>query len=78
MKQEPITITDHAVIRYLERVQGHDIAAIRKEIARIAATADQHDTCLAVTSNGFRYVLRGRSVVTVVPIGFAPKNGDAP
>jgi hypothetical protein len=34
-----IHITDHAVVRYLERVKGMDIAAIREEIVALATAS---------------------------------------
>lgn len=65
MKRPAIHITDHAVLRYIERVKGIDVAAIRREIAKTVAVAEEHETCLHVTSNGFRYVLTDGTLVTV-------------
>lgn len=58
-------VTDHAVLRYLERVNGIDIAFIRHEIA--AAT----EQALAMgarnlTRNGVVYQFREGVVVTVI------------
>ena len=36
MKKPLHHVTDHAVIRYLELVEGVDIEAIRREIGRVA------------------------------------------
>lgn len=60
-------ITDHAVLRYLERVKGVDIEAARAEISRTLSVGDDHEGLSAVTSNGHRYVLRGRTLVTIKP-----------
>lgn len=35
----PIKISDHAVIRYLEKVKGHDLDAMRAEISALALEA---------------------------------------
>lgn len=58
-------VTDHAMIRYMERVMGLDLEPIRKEIeehvalgVRLGATAVRHD--------GFRFVIAGGRVVTVM------------
>ncbi|MBT9293324.1 hypothetical protein [Prosthecodimorpha staleyi] len=68
-----IIVTDHAVLRYLERVHGHDIEAVRVEIAGLVgeacAAADRAGlpadrivvaaTCRLAVHNGY--------VVTVKP-----------
>jgi len=36
-----LNITDHAIVRYLERIKGVDINAIREEIDKIAQTSKQ-------------------------------------
>ena len=66
MKKPRHPVTDHAVIRYLERVQGVDIEALRRQIGRVA------DKGLAVgaggvISGGMIYVIEGGFVVTVIP-----------
>lgn len=65
MKRTAIHITDHAVLRYIERVKGIDVAAIRRDIAKTVAVADDHETCSAVTLDGFRYVLTNGALVTI-------------
>jgi len=61
-------ITDHAVIRYLERVKGIDIASIRREMHTDALDAavmlGAHTVKLG---NGCRMQLVGQTVVTVKP-----------
>lgn len=62
-------ITDHAVLRYLERVKGVDIAAIRREmtsaaleaVSTLGGTADVRMPC------GARLRVINGAVVTVVP-----------
>tara|TARA_R110002094_G_scaffold160396_10_gene145819 strand:- start:4979 stop:5209 length:231 start_codon:yes stop_codon:yes gene_type:complete len=62
-------ITDHAVLRYLERVNGVDVKAARADIARRMEIARGHQGLCAVVSDGFRYKIKGRAVVTVLVVG---------
>lgn len=66
MKRPPANVSDHAVLRYLERVQGFDVEEVRRQIAATCARGVELGA-LAVTSNGFRYTLRGDVVTTVMP-----------
>lgn len=68
MKRKPISITDHAVLKHLERVEGIDVDAIRQRVRRIVSHADEHSGCSAVTKDGFRYVIYDGAVVTVKAI----------
>lgn len=67
MKTAAIRISDHAVLRYLERVCGLDIKAVRAEIARRAGLAAEHPGASAVISGGFAFRLRGDVVITLTP-----------
>lgn len=67
MASRSFTITDHAIVRYLERVQGVDIRAVRREIACRVALAEDHPGASGVVSEGFRYKIVGDRVVTVIP-----------
>lgn len=58
-------ITDHAVVRYLERVKGIDIEAARVEIADIVRRGVKLGA-QSVLLDGMRYRLEGNFVVTVV------------
>lgn len=67
MKKPMNLVTDHAVIRYLERVKGVDVDAIRTEIGHKAEAAIKLGAC-SVLSDGFRYkIAENGSVVTVTP-----------
>jgi len=62
--KKPIPVTDHAVLRYLERVAGVDVEAIRNRIY------DQIKDPLAagasgVISNGIAYRFIGSKVTTI-------------
>jgi hypothetical protein len=62
---QPPRITDHAVVRYLERVKGVDIEATRAEIAAIVRRGVDLGA-QSVILDGMRYRLEGPHVVTVV------------
>lgn len=59
-------VTDHAVLRYLERVQGFDIEAVRQHIWRTCRGAVLIGaTC--VRAEGVKFEFKGGRVVTVAP-----------
>jgi hypothetical protein len=68
--QKPIIISDHAILRYMERILGFDMEVLRqkltKEVGRVAGTGAK-----TFTSGGVTYVLEtlpsgGLCVVTVL------------
>lgn len=65
MKKPLHPVTDHAVIRYLERVQHMDIESIRREIGRRVDLAAQHGASGAVV-DGFVYKLSDQGTVVTV------------
>lgn len=66
MKKPIHHVTDHAVVRYLERVEGMDIETIRREIGRKVDRAVELGAMGAVV-DGFVYRLREGVVTTVAP-----------
>jgi hypothetical protein len=64
VKLIPSAITDHAVVRYLERVRGVDIDAVRREIAARVATGLEAGAC-GVLVEGMEYRIENGHVVTV-------------
>jgi hypothetical protein len=54
MKKPRLRVTDHAVLRYLERVGGFDIEGLRLDIARRLEPAAQAGAS-AITIEGFTY-----------------------
>lgn len=65
---EPVVVTDHAVVRYLERVRGFNIENVRAAILTIAGGAAAVGA-KAVRKDGFCYQIRDRKIVTVSPDG---------
>ena len=56
-KSGPPIVSDHAVVRYLERVKGMDIAALREEIC--------DDLALAAMDVGATTIKTDRAVLTI-------------
>lgn len=65
MRRSRFHITDHAVLRYLERVKGVDIDAVRDEIANKVNVAAEHRGLSAVIIDGFRYAIKRGSVQSI-------------
>lgn len=60
-------ISDHAILRYLERVKGVDIGVIRAEMTTPAlAKADAFGCPVLIGRSGERLVIRDGIVVTVI------------
>lgn len=66
MSKPTISVTDHAVVRYLDRVAGIDIERIRRGIRRKVKHA-VNSGAKAITVDGFSYRIEGRRIVSVVP-----------
>lgn len=67
-----ISITDHALIRYLERVHGVDMDAFRDALrAEVSGTAIAVGTAIggpyAIKSGKHAFICEGETVITVVP-----------
>lgn len=69
MTKRKVHVSDHALLRYLERVGGFDIEGLRQSIAARLSGAIV-STPQAVTIDGFRFVVqagaRGPVLVTVI------------
>ncbi len=59
------TVTDHALLRYIERVHGVDIEAIRSAILTPAVVTAIKAGAAAVRSDECRYTIKDMAVVTV-------------
>ncbi len=65
-------LSDHALLRYLERAQGIDVegirAAIEAQLVRSAdAAARMGGGAYTVRFNGVAFIVRGSTVTTVMP-----------
>lgn len=66
MKKPIAVVSDHAVIRYLERVYGVDIEGLRRRIGRRVDRAVKLGASAAV-AGGFVYQIKEGTVTTVAP-----------
>lgn len=64
---EPI-VSEHALIRYLERVKGINMEAIKKEMLteRVVLAINQVGNCKISNGNGLKYVVKDHTIVSVV------------
>jgi hypothetical protein len=63
-----IVVTDHAIVRYLERVKGVDIEEIRRSIVteKVKEMIDTLGTGLFPINNEFRIKVQDKRVITVM------------
>jgi hypothetical protein len=64
-KSRVLFVTDHALVRWMERVHGIDFTSFRNEIATTCDDAFKVGAS-KVMVDGFTYVIDGNSVRTVV------------
>lgn len=64
--KEPVRVTDHAVLRYLERVMELNIEMVREHIAAICQTPAACGAS-AVRAEGVKFEIANMAVTTVVP-----------
>ncbi|MGR3485503.1 MAG: hypothetical protein ACU0BF_09170 [Paracoccaceae bacterium] len=68
-------VTDHALVRFLERVEGIDIERVRRRIQDEVQRGVEMDAA-GVRRDGVRYTLVDGSVVTVTRVGRSdPRTG---
>lgn len=68
MKNPRCKVSDHAVLRYLERVQGINVNSVRRKIGKAVQLGDQYPDARGVFHGGFLFRVRNGTVVTVLPI----------
>lgn len=61
----PLDVSDHAVLRELERAHGIPVEALRTAIAAKTHAARAMGAC-GLVADGLRYVIRDGIVVTVI------------
>ena len=66
-------ISDHAMLRYVERVMGIDVEAIRTEILTDHVKSALRTGATGVTVNGVKMVAKDGCIVTVLAEGMRPK-----
>lgn len=64
--KEPVRISDHCVLRYLERAMGLNVELVRAHILSICA-APVSFGAVCVRSDGLRFEIASNTVVTVTP-----------
>ena len=64
--REATRVTDHAVLRYLERGMGLNVEIVREHILQICATPAAFGAS-AVRTEGLKFEIVDNTVVTVVP-----------
>lgn len=72
-------ITDHAIVRYLERVVGMDIESCKKDmLSKLPEDfrPSSKTEFVNILVDGLRYVVRENLIISVTPI--EPKSADAP
>lgn len=76
MKKSIAHVTDHAVLRHLERTHGIDVEAIRAELGHRVDAAVKAGAA-ATVAEGIRYVLLENTLVSCVPVKSLPQRGRA-
>lgn len=69
--QEEIRVSDHAVVRYLERITGLDIPACKKEmLSKLPKTLKLEEPVefIQITAEGLHYVIRDNLIISVTPL----------
>lgn len=59
-------VSDHAIIRYLERAKGFDMEEVRQHIADVCRDAARAGA-ICVQAEGVKFEITGGRVVTVTP-----------
>lgn len=69
----PISVTDYACRRWMERAYDIDVPALRRRLALKVERAIVQRDCIGlggrimVVVDGMRFVVEGRTIVTVTP-----------
>jgi hypothetical protein len=73
----PVHVSDHAILRYLERAHGLDVDAVRRHIAGRCTTGAELGA-LTVIVEGVKFVLVAAAADTVVTTVVKPRWPIAP
>jgi hypothetical protein len=66
LSKEPIKVTDHAVIRYMERAMGLNTEVVRQHILAICGGAAAFGA-VSVRAEGLRFEINHGRICTVTP-----------
>lgn len=70
-EREPVRVSDHAILRYLERAMGLNIQVVREHIIEVCDAAAAIGA-VCVRTEGLRFEIANNAVTTVVPDGAIP------
>ncbi len=73
MTHNPVRVSDHAVLRYLERAMALNVEIVREHISAICS-GPAAVGAVCVRSEGVRFEITNNTVTTVRPDGIAPSN----
>ena len=73
-----LRVTDHALVRFLERAGGLDVEALRRSISISLARAENAAARIGaheyvITAEGRSYIVKGGQVVTIIDGPFDPR-----
>ena len=71
ISKESIVVTDHAILRYLERGMGLNINIVREHILSICGDAAAFGA-VCVRAEGLRFEIDGNRICTVTPDHITP------
>ena len=71
--KEPVRVTDHCLVRYLERAMGLNVELVREHILGICSGPASFGA-VCVRSEGLRFEIASGAVVTVAPDRQHPSN----
>lgn len=66
MKRQPVRVSDHGIVRYLERVKGMDISAIRDEMLTPERIDAIENGATRIIIGGHKFVVQNKTIVTVL------------
>lgn len=71
LSKEPVRVSDHAVLRYMERQMGLNVELVRQHIFALCATPAAFGA-VSVRAEGVKFIIHDLTVVTVAPDGGSP------
>lgn len=71
VSKEPVVVSDHAILRYLERGMGLNINIVREHILSICGDAAAFGA-VCVRAEGLRFEIDGNRICTVTPDHVTP------